>query len=268
MVRYLYTFAQHLDPEIPFFAFQARGLDGKSAPHTSIEAMAEHYVALLLEVQPHGPYFLAGHSFGGQVAFAMAQTLMARGHEIGLLAVVDTFAPGAVSDNTEPILDDGQLLVQLVHRDMTPAREDIEGLSVEAQLTYAARRLEEANLLPEGGGTDHLRWLLNVSKANLQMLHRYKPESSLLLPITLFRACETMADQPLEPALAEDWGWSRYSSQPVPVHYVPGDHVSMMRQPHAGKLAKVLRGAIGSARCSPSPSGSPVIVGGNTDRSP
>jgi hypothetical protein len=37
--------------------------------------------------------------FWRSVAFSMTQILLARGHEIGLLAVVDTFALAAVSGN-------------------------------------------------------------------------------------------------------------------------------------------------------------------------
>ena len=244
MVSYLYPLAQYLDSEIPFFAFQAQGLDGKSAPHDSIEAMAEHYVALLCEVQPHGPYFLAGHSFGGQVAFAMGQMLLARGETIGLLAIIDTYAPGAISsivhdrnlDDTTLILDIGQLLGHVFQEEMKLSREDIEGLQVDEQLAYVAHRLEDARLLPKESGINHLRCLLTLYKAHLQMHQKYSPASFRLLPIMLLRADENIDDQKID----EDMGWGRYSSQPVVAHYVPGDHVTMMTQPHVGKLAKVL----------------------------
>jgi amino acid adenylation domain-containing protein len=244
LVSYLYPLAQRLDSAIPFLTFQARGLDGKSAPHTSVEAMAEHYVGLLLEVQPIGPYFLGGHSFGGLVAFAMAQLLLAQGQTIGLLAIVDTFAPGAVSDigdeliadDASLILDIGQLLAQLHSRKMTISREALSNLNTEEQLAFVASLLERENILPQGDGADHLRNLLNVYGTHLQMHRRYLPESTIPMPIVLFRAADTMSG----PLLSADLGWSEYSSQEVHVHVVPGDHVTLMTLPQVEKLALVL----------------------------
>ena len=46
-------------------------------------------------VQPDGPYQLGGWSFGGLVAYEMAQQLRAAGADVALLALLDTVAPGA-----------------------------------------------------------------------------------------------------------------------------------------------------------------------------
>jgi thioesterase domain-containing protein len=43
----------------------------------------------VLEVQPNGPYYLLGWSFGGTLAHAMATELQRRGHEVALLALLD-----------------------------------------------------------------------------------------------------------------------------------------------------------------------------------
>ena len=246
VVSYLYPLAQQLDPERPFFAFQAQGLEGNSAPHASIEAMAEHYVALLLEVQPRGPYFLAGHSFGAQVAFAMAQVLLAQGQTIGLLAIADAYAPGAVpgneaiADDSALLLDIAELLTQLFDRRTTFSRDDLAGLDDEQQLGSLARRFEAAGLLPQGGGAEHLRRLLSVYKAHLQMHVDHAPQNPRPIPMALFRASEATAGQAQNLTAGDDYGWGRYSSGPVRVHDVPGDHLSMMTEPHVGKLAQVL----------------------------
>jgi thioesterase domain-containing protein len=231
----------HLDR--PFVAFQAKGLDGKTLPYTNMEEMAAHFVELLLEVQPLGPYFLAGHSFGGRIAFAMAQILLTRGHVIGQLTIVDASAPGMVAGNSGPQEIDAQLLLDffaIAGLSLTLPQVEFKRLGAEEQLTYAAGLLEEAHLLPEGAGIEYLNGLLNVYKANLQMHNQYAPESPGLLPITLLRASETMACKPPVQEIDEDLGWSRYANQPVAVHYIPGDHLTMMRPPHVAKLALAL----------------------------
>ena len=77
----------------PFFALQARGVDGTTSPHGSIEEMARAYVEEIRALRPRGPYLLAGYSGGGVVAFEMAQQLKALGEEVPLLVFFDTYHP-------------------------------------------------------------------------------------------------------------------------------------------------------------------------------
>jgi len=51
--------------------------------------MAAHYVAAMRKVQPQGPYYLGGYSFGGRIAVYMANMLKAAGEEVALLALLD-----------------------------------------------------------------------------------------------------------------------------------------------------------------------------------
>jgi thioesterase domain-containing protein/acyl carrier protein len=85
------SWALHHDQ--PFYALQARGIDGASSPHGSIEEMAQAYIEEIRALRPRGPYLLAGYSGGGVVAFEMAQQLTALGEEVPLLVFFDTFHP-------------------------------------------------------------------------------------------------------------------------------------------------------------------------------
>jgi acyl-CoA synthetase (AMP-forming)/AMP-acid ligase II/thioesterase domain-containing protein/acyl carrier protein len=76
----------------PFYGIQCRGLDGEEEPFTRIDDMAAHYVREIRKVQPSGPYYLGGYSFGGRVAFVMAQHLRAVGQDVALLALFDTYS--------------------------------------------------------------------------------------------------------------------------------------------------------------------------------
>ncbi len=87
------SLAKHLDPDQPVYALRAQGLEGPDAPVDDLKIMASRYIAELRAVQPVGPYFLGGYSFGGAVVFEMAQQLRAAGEEIGLLVIVDIGAP-------------------------------------------------------------------------------------------------------------------------------------------------------------------------------
>jgi thioesterase domain-containing protein len=52
--------------------------------------MAADYVAEIQRVQPHGPYLIAGHSFGGLVSFEIAQRLVGKGECVSFLGLIDT----------------------------------------------------------------------------------------------------------------------------------------------------------------------------------
>jgi amino acid adenylation domain-containing protein len=84
---YCLSLARHLGVEQPFYALQPHGLDGRPAL-SSIEAMADHHLKSLREVQPRGPYILGGHCNGGLIAFEMARRLEAAGERVALLALI------------------------------------------------------------------------------------------------------------------------------------------------------------------------------------
>lgn len=68
----------------------------KKTELTSVAEIATRYLKEIRTLQPLGPYFLAGESFGGLVAFEMAQQLHLQGEKVGLVVLFDTQAPGSV----------------------------------------------------------------------------------------------------------------------------------------------------------------------------
>jgi len=81
----------HLGQDQPVYGL-VQGLDGKRF-YTRVEDLAAHYLRDVRSICPKGPYFLGGHSFGGLVAFEMAQQLRRAGDEVGLLALIDPTPP-------------------------------------------------------------------------------------------------------------------------------------------------------------------------------
>ncbi|CAB3758845.1 Acetyl-coenzyme A synthetase [Paraburkholderia humisilvae] len=75
----------------PFIGIHARGLNGEAPPLQNVEQMASSYIAEMRSVQPHGPYSLVGYSFGGLVAYEIAQQLHRAGEQVEMLCLVDTY---------------------------------------------------------------------------------------------------------------------------------------------------------------------------------
>jgi acyl-CoA synthetase (AMP-forming)/AMP-acid ligase II/thioesterase domain-containing protein/acyl carrier protein len=84
--------ARHLPHDQPLYGIQAIGWDGIVAPFTKRIDMAAYYVEEIRKVQPHGPYYISGYSFGGKVAVHMADILRSEGEEVALLVLFDSLS--------------------------------------------------------------------------------------------------------------------------------------------------------------------------------
>lgn len=117
-----------------------------------------------------------------------------------------------------------------------------EELQALAQLHYLNERFQAANLLPRGGGIHQVSGLVQVFRAVSRI--QYLPREAQLTPITLLRASESNSEDAFNDSLAlpqdPTWGWSRFAAGRVEVHTVPGDHITMMAEPHVRGLAERL----------------------------
>ena len=86
----LISMARRITYSGPVIGIRARGLVGHESPHATVEAMAADYLREVKALQPRGPYYLCGYSFGGLVAFEMARRLRESGDEVGLVGLFDT----------------------------------------------------------------------------------------------------------------------------------------------------------------------------------
>jgi amino acid adenylation domain-containing protein len=91
-VSIYYRLANLMENAQPVYGFQPKGLNGKDVPNKSVEEMAAYYISLIVHQNPKGPYCLAGYSFGGYVAYEMAQQLKVMGKKVDSLILFDTAA--------------------------------------------------------------------------------------------------------------------------------------------------------------------------------
>jgi len=189
----------------------------------------------------------------------MAQQLQKQGHEVALLAILDQPAPvfGTHPMEMGPDLDDArwvQLYAEIIEKTcektLEVSYEALQPLDLDEQLHYLMERLSRVGLLPPDVGITQIRGLLWVLKANCQAAVDYVPQDAYRTRITLFRASEgnpaavpnermprKFAEILQEPTL----GWERFSAGPVNLHFVPGNHESLVTEPHVQVLAEQLR---------------------------
>ncbi len=100
-VMLFHVLGHYMDQDQPVYALQAKGLNGESEPLDRMEDIAAHYVSEIVKHNPHGPYAVAGYSFGGLIAFEMAKQLKAQGKEIALLGMFDTIVQPYITKNMD-----------------------------------------------------------------------------------------------------------------------------------------------------------------------
>ena len=107
--------------------------------------MATDYLAALRAVQPEDPYLLGGWSFGGIIAFEMAQQLEAQGQKVALLALMDASALAPEQSSAAAI--EGTALLALARDfgfdvdDDTFLSDHLSRLAPDEQLTYIFERV-------------------------------------------------------------------------------------------------------------------------------
>ncbi|MGW0005732.1 amino acid adenylation domain-containing protein [Nocardia grenadensis] len=79
-----------LPADQPVYGLQSPQASGEPG-FGSIGEAAEHYIAHIRTVQPHGPYQLLGWSLGGLIAHDIAVRLQAAGEEVALLTMLDSY---------------------------------------------------------------------------------------------------------------------------------------------------------------------------------
>ena len=257
-----YELARHLGPEQPFYGLQPLGIDGEQIPQTRVEDMASTYIEALRRVQPQGPYFLGGWSFGGLVAFEMAQQLQTK-HQVALLALFDTPAPDA--GNKPSICESFKFLLNTAARSIWPYILDYfcvvnttknqrvntstpvsQQLKIKEFWHHLIEQLAIANFSQESRrqfNEPTIRPMLRVLQASSQAAQDYTPKT-YSSQITLFRTSEQLMKSHQEQTM----GWGELVvGKKVEVHTIPGNHLTILRQPHVQVLSQQLKVCIEKA---------------------
>lgn len=237
--------AKHLPDDQPFYGLQARGLDGKTPPHARVEDMAVDYLGEIRRIQPTGPYYLGGLSFGCPVALEMAQLLRSAGEEVALLALLDGGLRRAKDLLPRRLRLTRVALFQLSRLCMHVAAlaklrpRDMAGFFRRKGTTMARRvrslRWQVRYLGYESAGAELPAHLRRVEEGAYLAAKRYQPRH-YYGPAVLFRS----VDGPKLRFVDEHMGWGIVIHGGLEVRRVPGDHLTMTKEPHVRALASEL----------------------------
>ncbi|MCP4655733.1 MAG: AMP-binding protein, partial [bacterium] len=230
--------ARRLGMDQPFYGLQSRAQDGGKDRDEDVGSMAASYLKAIRAVQPQGPYLLGGWSMGGAVAFEMARRLRSAGQEVALLALIDAAVPPRpAARNREEEATNLVHFARHLGLPSSPAlgRDAFLELGGDEGLRRILDQARQADLLPELD-LPRMRYLYRRFTSHARAMRRYRPRP---YPgkIVLFRPQARTAADSGDPTL----GWSELAHDGVELCSVPGDHFTMLREPHVQVLAERLR---------------------------
>jgi amino acid adenylation domain-containing protein len=247
------SLTQQLPKDRPVYALQAVGAEPGTEPLHSVPDLARSYLDAIRSVQPSGPYTIGGWSFGGLVAFEMAQQLKSSGETVARLVLLDSITPGTLQEVAEEQLIEWFLweLLRLDASGNATAPCLPSGLSEQERLDYILDCAVDAGVLAPGGSTAQVRRLYYVFRANWQALLDYRPDRCDQ-DLSLLRATAPLP-KALEPAhnavgsAHRDLmnGWRAWTSGRIDVIEVPGDHLQLMEEPYIATVARRIREVTG-----------------------
>ena len=219
--------------------------DTEAPPPNTVEELAADYIKEIRTLQPDGPYLLAGVSFGGIVAYEMAQQLHAQGQKASLLVLFDTYSPKLPIKSMDAIT----LQTHLRNLSQMNFKEKFAYIMMKVNykiiektprwLKHFFLKMREMFYIVSKLPMPHDLHHLLVIEANHKLAREYEIQ---VYPgrVTLFRAKE----QAVRSDHSEDLGWTSLATGGVEIHKVPGDHLGMFQQPSVQVLAEKLKACI------------------------
>jgi thioesterase domain-containing protein len=217
-----YYYKDFLDPDQTFYGFLHLGSDGESVKYRTAEEFAKEYIRQLLVVVPKGPIYLGGFSFGGIIAFEMANQLKQMGFEIIFLLLVDCVDPYYRRSILRKATFREKLCRYIWGKNYPSLKSKIRLLNAKANILVGRP--------------------VPVSQRNFYILSNYTRAYTKYYPekydgkVILFRSKENEFDD-------HTLGWDKIVSDEVEVIDFEGDHLSIMEESESARffIKKILQ---------------------------
>jgi thioesterase domain-containing protein len=202
----------------------------------NLDGLVSHCIAQIETAAPDGPVLLAGYSFGGHVAFAVAAALEASGRRVGCLALLDTSAVPPIEKTPISVSRPLRRLKQAIQmREIgTEIGRILGAIIIRINNKTLSRFLTRVTPLGFSRGMDE-RLAISLSLTfNLPILEEIldrlaTSDEAYTFPAVLFRCVEQF------PGATEDLGWGRHLAR-LRVVPIPGNHLGLADPPNLPSL--------------------------------
>ncbi|BET96662.1 hypothetical protein TCT1_15830 [Xenorhabdus sp. TCT-1] len=221
--------------QLPVYALQARGFTTEhNFPYSSVEGAARAYIQKIRQVQPHGPYHLLGHSFGGWIAFEIALQLQTEGEQVSDLILIDTDEPDQQENvlksinRIETIMELIDIYNMILNQPLPLTRQDFANLSADEQIQHLHSALVKVGLFPAKTPISLLQGIVRVMQANLNT--GYIPRTRYEGSVHLINAEESNKDE----RRTRETQWRLHVAE-LNTMVVSGNHMTMLSAPQVGQ---------------------------------
>ena len=238
----LYPLGRFLSPDQPIYGLQLSWKEHNEKTYTRIEEMARSFIPQIQSIQPHGPYYLGGYSFGGLVAYEIAQQLSSQGEKVATIAALDTYgpnypAPTSLAKKVAYVMGNFRKLSAKKKFDyfIQKYRNVLMGIRVKFWEKLYQRYLSSDRPVPDV----FISILANSHRVFIQSMaiRRFYQTKDYRGRMDLFLAEDTRNQPDFEPHL----GWKQVVKGILKIHNVPGSHATIIKEPHLEILAQSLR---------------------------
>ncbi|MCG5432971.1 polyketide synthase Pks13 [Mycobacterium sp. MYCO198283] len=231
---------RRLPPDTPMYGLER--VEG------TIEERAAQYVPKLLELQPEGPFVLAGWSLGGALAYACAIGLKQRGRDVAFVGLIDAVRPGEPIDQSkEGTRARWNRYAKFAERTFNVQipeipYEELENLDDAGQVQFVLEAVKRSGVQIPGGIIEHQRTsYLDQRAIDTADIQPYDGH------VTLYLADRYHDDAiTFEPAYATrrpDGGWGEYVTD-LEVVPIGGEHIQAIDEPYIAKVGAHLSQAL------------------------
>lgn len=250
---------RHLDPSMPVYGLQSRGLRSSEQLPASIEQIAADYLAEIRRVQPTGPYRLVGRSLGGLIGHAIVEQMQARGLEVEMLAMIDSyvFAGGELA---RPRNEAEEVRAVMSFLDTHPLHENtprtLKELAAVVVQTYDPHSIPLFQEIIRNN-PEFIYNLCAVMINHLALARQYMP-GKIDVDLLYFQAMDKKGD--LDGILDRSpSAWRRFIGGTIEVHELACHHEGVLDAVPAAQIGNTLRQQFSMPRLQRAPMASPLI---------
>jgi len=237
---YIYrSLCEALQSDISVVGLNSEGAEISKSNHLDVVRLSHQYVDIIRQYQGKGPYFLGGLSFGGLLAYEIAQQIACFGERVPLVILFDT--PG-FEFMPKKLDKDSDILVYLleVGAQVEFDKEKFYSLPFEDQIRYFYNKA--GKLLPSHHKTiqNTMKHYLTLYKQHMEAQFNYVPQPAEkgIEQVYYFAAKDSDAVNPVYP----EKGWQRLLKERCRLFEAEGNHITLLLPSNVGQIARIVDG--------------------------
>uniref|UniRef100_A0A665X8P4 Fatty acid synthase n=1 Tax=Echeneis naucrates TaxID=173247 RepID=A0A665X8P4_ECHNA len=228
----------------------------KVAPLNSIQSLAAYYVTCIRQVQPEGPYRIAGYSFGACVAFEMCSQLQTQKQSVESLFLLDgshcyvatytqsyraKLSPGKEAEaETEALCAFIQQFIEMKYSKIQEALLPLSDLEARANVVVDLITSNNKNI-----SQDSLKFAAMAFYYKLKAAESYVPATTYHGNVMLLRANNS---NNYEQNLGADYKLSEVCDGKVSVHVIEGNHLTFLEGEGVESITSIIHSSLAEPR--------------------